>query len=220
MNFWPFLSNVWFVTRSKRPLQSSVLIKMNLCLSCPKNLVKTTIPLGQCRHFNQVGASEKSCFLVVQRSCRIGYLFHCLFLISRCCYFYENICWGSFLRTLFLKIQHGLFDLDASLPNQDFLEDFPISPNSLFLPMSSSFSFFSSSLVEPSFFGSCIGDSSFDWTVTPKTIKKHIDAFSSPFGPNPKGKSSKTLHFYSYKIPTMRSYNLNYIKEKNRIKNF
>jgi hypothetical protein len=46
-------------------LVSNVLIKSNLCLSCPKHLVKTTIPLGQCEHFSQVGPSKNSCFLVV-----------------------------------------------------------------------------------------------------------------------------------------------------------
>jgi hypothetical protein len=60
-----------------------------------------------------------------------------------------------------------------------------------------------------------MGDSSPNWIVTPKTIKRYIDAFFSPFGPNPKDKNSKNLHFYSYKIPTRRSYSRNCTKEKN-----
>ncbi len=40
-------------------------IKSNLCLSCPKPLVKMTIPFCQCGYFHQVGPSEKSRFLVV-----------------------------------------------------------------------------------------------------------------------------------------------------------
>jgi hypothetical protein len=59
-----------------------------------------------------------------------------------------------------------IFDLDASMLDQDFQEDFPVSPSSLFLQVSSSSSFSSFSffffptLVEPSFFGSYMGDSS------------------------------------------------------------
>jgi hypothetical protein len=52
-------------TWSKRSFSSNVLIKSNLCLSCPRPLVKIIIPLGQCEYFNQVGPSKKSHFFVV-----------------------------------------------------------------------------------------------------------------------------------------------------------
>ncbi len=35
-------------------------------LSCPRSLIKTTISFGQYGHFNQVGAFNKSYFLVVK----------------------------------------------------------------------------------------------------------------------------------------------------------
>jgi hypothetical protein len=45
---------------------SNLSIKSNLiCLSCPRPLVKMTIPLDQCEHFNQVGPFEKLDFLIV-----------------------------------------------------------------------------------------------------------------------------------------------------------
>jgi hypothetical protein len=46
--------------------------KKNLCLSCLKFLVKMTIPLDQCEHFNQVKPFEKSHFLVV-KTCHENY---------------------------------------------------------------------------------------------------------------------------------------------------
>ncbi len=73
MDLQPFLSDVWFVTWSKRSLQSNVSVKSNSCLSCPKLLVNTTIPLGQCGHFSQVGPFEKSCFLVVNMQVNKGW---------------------------------------------------------------------------------------------------------------------------------------------------
>jgi hypothetical protein len=39
--------------------------KVTLVFHVPKRLIKTTIPFGQCGHFNQVGPFEKSHFLVV-----------------------------------------------------------------------------------------------------------------------------------------------------------
>jgi hypothetical protein len=50
------------------------LVKINSCLSCPKPLVKTTIPIGECEHLNQVGPFEKSHFLVVSTH---GSIFNC-----------------------------------------------------------------------------------------------------------------------------------------------
>jgi hypothetical protein len=37
----------------------NVPIKHNFCLSCPKALIKITIPFGQCGCFNQVGPFKK-----------------------------------------------------------------------------------------------------------------------------------------------------------------
>jgi len=37
-----------------------------MSLSCPRSLIKTAIPFGQYGYFNQVGAFEKSYFLIVK----------------------------------------------------------------------------------------------------------------------------------------------------------
>ncbi len=61
----------------KIPL-SNVLVKSNSCFLGPKPLVKTTIPIGQCKHLNQIKPFENSCFLVVNVQNYIIY-FKCKF---------------------------------------------------------------------------------------------------------------------------------------------
>jgi hypothetical protein len=53
--------DVWFVGWSKGHF-SQMFQSNNLHFSCPKLLIKTNIPLGQCGHFSQVGPYENSHF--------------------------------------------------------------------------------------------------------------------------------------------------------------
>jgi hypothetical protein len=48
---------------SKKSFYSNVIIKCNMCFSCPKPLVKMDIPLGQCGHFGQIGILKSHIFL-------------------------------------------------------------------------------------------------------------------------------------------------------------
>jgi hypothetical protein len=63
MDICPFLLNLSFDTWSKRSLQSNLLIKCNMCFSCPLLLIKMDIPFGECGHFNEVGLLKSCDFL-------------------------------------------------------------------------------------------------------------------------------------------------------------
>jgi hypothetical protein len=49
-------------------LESNVLVKNNMCLSCPNPLVNMDIISSQNKHFDQVGPFKRSWFIAVQSS--------------------------------------------------------------------------------------------------------------------------------------------------------